>query len=61
MKKAPFFEIGSIFSNSPSFYNIDGPAYWVQFDKDISTDTYLRNLNKTCRYFIYVVGCGSLP
>lgn len=49
MKKAPFFVIGSILSNGPCYYYTDGPVNSVKIDKDISPNTYLRNLKKFCR------------
>lgn len=46
--------IGYIFSNGPSFYNTDGPAKWVKFDKNISLYTCLRNIKKKiCTYSIF--------
>lgn len=35
MEKASLSAIGSIFTNGPNFYNTDGPANCVKFDKDI--------------------------
>lgn len=61
MKKHHFPQSILIFlAMALSFYNTDGPANWVIFDKDISPDTCLRNLKEFCTYFIDVDGNGSL-
>lgn len=42
----------SIFSNVPSFYKTNGPSKWVNFERDKSSDTCLRNMKKTYIFYL---------